>query len=619
MKRWALTLLFGMLTLAAFAAPAVDYEVELYKAHYTVNPDGTYEAQIQVVKRLLTPNGVQEEAQAAMPYSEKLETLEVVEAYTLKKDGSKVTVPKDRIFVQAPPETQDAPTFSDNKVVKVVFPQVGVGDAVSVTWKLVQKEPYFPGHFYVTDLEPIDEVVKRAETTVDAPASMKLFWKKRGGPELGDYVVKEETKDGRQRITATFSRSEPIPLEPGMVDAAQVSPAFTVTTFPSWEAIGAAYWARAKDKAEVTPAIQKLADEVAGDAEGLDAAKKLYAWVEKNVRYVGLELGIGGYVPQSAEQVLNQRYGDCKGYVTLLQALLAAKGVRSRPVLIHLGEDYGLLPAPTPDQFNHAILYLPDHGLYLDPTTRYAPFGVLVLGDLSKPVVITGEAPELSRTPAGDPKRDSYREVQTLTLAEDASLKGEAKIYTAGYVEAQWRIIFAGIPKVAFPQVLQSLLSRFAEGGSGTLEVTPPDDLDQPFVVQAQWQSPSLTPAGPTLNLGRVPTGFTILPFDQLRSYAAPEKRRFPVSMGAFTAEYHKTLRFPKGYQAKMLPKDASLENAAGSFEARFTPDGEELKVDIKLVLPKDVYPPEAYPDLRKLLNTTVAAINQPIVLEKKP
>ena len=619
MKRWVFVLVFGLLALSVFAAPKVDYEIELYQAHYTVNPDGSFEAQIKVVKRLLTQNGVQEEAQASMPYSEKLQTLEVVEAYTLKKDGAKVSVPKDRIFVQAPPETQDAPSFSDDKVIKVVFPQVGVGDAVSVTWKLVQKEPYFPGHFYVTDLEPIDEVVKKAETVVDAPASMKLFWKKRGGPELGDYTVKEETKDGRQRITATFSRTEPIPLEPGMVDATQVSPAFTVTTFPSWEAIGTAYRARAKDEAEVAPAVQKLADEVAGDAEGLDAAKKLYEWEVKNIRYVALELGVGGYVPQSAEQVLNQRYGDCKGYVTLLQALLAAKGIRSEPVLIRLGEDYGLLPAPTPDQFNHAILYLPDNDLYLDPTARYAQFGVLVLGDLSKPVVIAGDPPKLAHTPSGDPKRDWYREVQTLTLAEDASLKGEAEISTAGYVEAQWRIIFTGIPKVAYPRVLQSLLSRFAEGGNGTLEVAPPDDLAQPFVVQAQWQSPSLTPAGSSINLGRVPTGFTIFPLDQLRSYAAPEKRRFPVSMGAFAAEYHKTLRFPEGYQAKLLPKDVTLENQAGRLEARFTSDGGGLKVDLELVVPKDVYPPEAYPDLKKLLNATVAAVNQPIVLEKKP
>lgn len=618
MKRWMAVSFLGLLAFLALAAPKVDYEVELYKAHYSVNPDGTYEARIQVVKRLLTPNGVQEEAQASMTYSEKLQSLEVLEAYTLKKDGSKIPVPKDRIFVQAPPETQDAPTFSDNKVVKVVFPQVGVGDAVSITWRLVQKKPYFPGQFYATDIEPINEVVKHAELVVDAPAPMKLAWKKRGDPELGDYQVKEETKDGRHRITATFSRAEPIPLEPGMVDPVQVSPALTVTTFPSWEAIGTAYWARAKDKAKVTPAIQKLADEVAGDAQGLEAAKKLYEWEAKNIRYVALELGIGGYVPQSAEQVLNQRYGDCKGYVTLLQALLAAKGIRSEPVLIRLGEDYGLLPAPTPEQFNHAILYLPDHDLYLDPTARYAPFGVLVLGDLSKPVVIAGDAPRLSHTPSGDPERDQYHEAQTFTLKKDASLKGEGTITTKGYVEAQWRILFARVPQVALPQVAQSLLAQFGEGGSGSLEITPPGDLDRPFVITAKWTSPSLAPAGSTLTLGHVPTGLSLFPIKALAPFAAPEKRRFPVSVGAFRAEYEKTLRFPEGYRAKLLPQDVSLDNDAGHVEAHFALADEGLRAQLTLVVKKDVYAPEEYPALRKLFNTAMAAMNQPIVLQKQ-
>ncbi len=430
--------------------------------------------------------------------------------------------------------------------------------------------------------------------------------------------MKEETKDGRHRITATFSRAEPIPLEPGMVDPAQVSPAFTVTTFPSWEAIGAAYWARAKGKAKVTLAIQKLANEVAGDAQGLEAAKKLYEWEAKNIRYVAPELGIGGYMPQSAEQVLNQRYGDCKGYVTLLQALLAAKGIRSEHVLIRAGENYGLLPAPTPEQFNHAILYLPDYDLYLDPTTRYAPFGVLVLGDLSKPVVIAGGSPRLGRTPSGDPGRDRYREVQTLVLTKDASLKGEAEITSKGYVEAQWRIIFASVPKVAYTQVVQGLLSRFAEGGSGSLEVAPPDDPNRPFVITAKWTSPSLAPPGPTLTLGHVPTGFSLVPLGQLRAFAAPEKRRFPVSFGAFAADYQKTLKFPEGYRAKLLPKDVSLENAAGSVEARFVSKENGLGVRLSLVVKKDVYSPEEYPALRELLNTAVAALNQPIVLQKQ-
>ncbi len=605
-----LLLLLG--TLAMAQTPSVDFETERYRAEYVVNADGTYTAIIEEESRPLTQAGIDAVGQASMSYSESLQSLEVLEAYTLKKDGTKVPVPKDKIFVQAPPETQDAPTFSDDKVVKVVFPQLGIGDLVHVKWKLVQKKPYFPGEFYTTDIEPVDAVVKHAEIVVDYPSSMRLFWKARG-----DYRVRESTQGDRKRIVATFSREAPVPLEPGMVDPAQVSPAFTVTSFERWEAIGAAYWARAKDKAQVTDEIKKLADEIAGQSQGLEAAKKLYDWEVKNIRYVALELGIGGYVPQPSSQVLSQRYADCKGYVTLLQALLKAKGIRSEPVLINLGENFGRLPAPTPEQFNHLILYLPDYGVYLDPTTQYAPFGVLPLGDLSKPVVIASESPRFTQTPSGDPKRDRYSEIQTLTLTPGGTLKGSVDIETHGYADAQWRIIFSGVPKVAYPQVVQSLLSRFGEGGSGDLTTTPLHDLDTPFKVHAEWQSPGAVSPGDTLTLSRFPVGLSLLPLDQLRTYAAPESRRFPVSVGAFSAEYQKRLVYPDGYRPTLLPKDLTFKNQAGSFSARYRDEGNALVATIRIVFNRDVYAPEDYPALKKLIQTAVGNVSQPIIFEK--
>jgi len=619
MQKWKAAVWAFIVTVFAFAfAAQVDSETTFYRARYKINPDGTYTATFEYREKALTQVGAEEIGQASMVYSESMQELEVLEAYTLKADGTKIPVPEDKIFIQSPPETQDAPTFSDHKVVQVVFPQVGVGDEVYVAWKLIQKEPYFPGEFYVTDLEPVAAVVRHAEVVIDAPAEMPIYWKKRGDAELGDYRVEEKTEGGRRVIVATFARTEPIPPEPGMVDPRQVSPAFVVTTFEDWPAIGAAYWERAQDKAEVTEAIQKTADEVAGDAEGLEAAHKLYNWVTKNIRYVALELGVGGYVPQSAEEVLNQRYGDCKGYVTLLQALLKAKGIASEPVLVYLGGDYGLLPAPTPEQFNHAILYLPDVDLFLDPTLRYVPFGVLVPGELSKPAVLAGADPRLVRTPAGDPARDRYEETQAYVLGEDGTLVGEGTMRFSGNVDAQMRLVLASIPQVAYPQLAQAMLGQFGEGGSGTLEVTPLEDLDTPLVVRAEWKSPGATVPGARLSLGHVPTGFSLVPLAQFRTFAAPESRRFPVSMGAFAARYEKTIQGPEGYRPVLWPQDVRLENEAGRVEARFEDQGGMLKATIELVVDKDVYSPEEYPALKKLIEAAVGAVTQPIVWEKK-
>ncbi len=585
-----------------------------YRAQFTVKADGAYTEIVHEVDQLPTQSGVQRGAQMSMGYSGRLQTLGVVSAYTLKKDGTKVPVPKGSIYVQSPPETQQAPTFSDNKVVKVVFSQVAVGDSVSITWKLTQLKPFFPGQFYTTDLEPISRMVKRATVAVTYPSSMDLRW-----AERGDYSVSESVKGGMKQLTATFAQLEPTYPEPGMVSMAQVSPAFVVTSFPSWSAIGAAYWRRAQDKAVVTPAVQKLADQVAGSTGGLAAARKLYDWEAQNIRYVALELGVGGYVPQSAAQVLSQSYGDCKGYVTLLEALFKAKGIDSVPVLIRAGDDYTLLPAPTPGQFNHAILYLPKYALFLDPTSQYAPFGVLPLADLSKPVVLGGAVSGLANTPSGNLKTDIYTQTSSLTLDAAGKISGRTTIHSGGYVGFTWRRILSRISQAEYPRLVQALLSHYGEGGAGSISTGRLGDLETPLTIKASWTSPAVTQPGNTMSLSHMPTGFTLLPLAQLKTYASPVSRKYPVSVGAFAAHYVTTLTLPEGYSVALNLRNDNFKNAAGSYRASYQLSGRILTADISFVVNDDVYSPKQYAGLKALIEDAVGNVQQPLVLEKKP
>ena len=112
-------------------------------------------------------------------------------------------------------------------------------------------------------------------------------------------------------------------------------------------ALAGAYEARAHAKAAVTPTLQAKADELTtGITAPYDQAKTLYTWVARNIRYAGNCIGVGSVVPHDAEMVLSNRLGDCKDHTALLQALLAAKGIDSMPVLVNSGDRYKL-PEPT--------------------------------------------------------------------------------------------------------------------------------------------------------------------------------------------------------------------------------------------------------------------------------
>src|SRR5271167_2297676 len=137
------------LSLGSFVARAADAKKDFagytkfvsYHAHYDVNPDGTHVETQSWALKVLTEQGVAEAQQAPVSYSDRLETMEVLSAYTLKKDGRKINVPPTNFQDETNTgKGTTAPMFSDIRTRTVAFPDVGVGDTVVLSYKLTQKE-----------------------------------------------------------------------------------------------------------------------------------------------------------------------------------------------------------------------------------------------------------------------------------------------------------------------------------------------------------------------------------------------------------------------------------------------------------------------------------------------
>ena len=181
----------------------------------------------------------------------------------------------------------------------------------------------------------------------------------------------------------TFSQEKAYPSEESRADLPDFAPNFSASTFKSYAEVGRAYQIRAKEKAKVTPAIQTLANDLIQKANAkttLEKVKVLHHWVAQNIRYLGIYVGAGGYVPHDAQSILDNLYGDCKDHVTILEALLAAAGIDSTPSLINSSTAYLLPKLPTPGIFDHVITYVPSLNVYLDSTSRFAPLGTLPNG-----------------------------------------------------------------------------------------------------------------------------------------------------------------------------------------------------------------------------------------------
>jgi hypothetical protein len=98
--------------------------------------------------------------------------------------------------------------------------------------------------------------------------------------------------------------------------------------------------------------------------------------VQDRIRYVYVGLGTGSYMPASAEQTWERRYGDCKAKTALLLAVLRELGISAEAVLVNASGLDGIQHRlASPALFDHVLVRatVGSKSLWLDGTLLGSP------------------------------------------------------------------------------------------------------------------------------------------------------------------------------------------------------------------------------------------------------
>jgi transglutaminase-like putative cysteine protease len=576
---------------------------------YDVEADGTFTNDESESVRINTDQGVKTRSQLPISFSTSLQSLDILEAYTITKEGKKIDVPADKILVQQSPQSQGAPTFDDAKVKVIVFPAVEVGATINVHLRKTQKIPLFPNQFSMLEIFSKNTEFIAGQVTLRASQSLKL---QIDAVDLAGGEVPSE-QPGKRQWRWSVEKTQAMVPQMGSVAESDYSPRVAVSTFESYQAAASAYQERARSKAAVTPAIQALADEITQGVTGKrEQAEALYRWVSSNVRYVAIYFGFGGVVPHQADDVAQLRYGDCKDHATLYEALLAAKGIRSSPALVNAASSYWLPKAPiTPGVFNHVISYLPDFNLFVDSTPGIAVFGVLPIEECGKSALVADDGfgkPALVSLPLVDSKNATASVLTKLTIDSDGAIAGESTVSHSGGFDLVNRMIFNSFPKGMEAQIAGRILTFTGQTGTGTYVYGSPKDLAVPFVYKTRFSLPNyVTLPGP--GAFSVPTGLGSLSgifgaFDT----AKDPKHEFAAPIIGGRREEVTIITLPKNVSGMVLPKAVKLNASFGHYESSYVIDGSVLTVTRTLTLdwPAATLQPENYEEFRTM-GTTVA------------
>lgn len=591
---------------AQIAAPEYQSPITLEQQDviYTVNADGTYTRDETTRIRINIDQAVQSLAQTYLQFSETLESLEVLEAYTDTAAGERINVPKDKIITQQSPVSTNAPAFGDIKITAIVFPQISAGATKTYRYRSTQIKPLFENQFSLIEYFPINIDVKSATVTLVAPEDLKINVQAIGIE--GGRV--ESDIPGKSKWIWTIKDHSGQRPELYAINAINYSPRIAATTFADFNELADAYLERESDKEKVTDEVRKLADKItAGLTNPRDQAAALYHWVAGNNRYVALAFGLGGVVPRDADTIIQTGYGDCKDKVVLLNALLAAKGIKSAPVLINARDVYWQPDVASPfGVYNHAITYLPEFDMFLDPTSETAPFGTLPYPLFSKSALVTrglDKGSGLKVLPDSSPETSTSDNLTTITISDDGTAKGKSTIRAKGAIDYVLRSVMASIPPGQEGQLARAAMASAGQQGEATLSFNDPRNLAEDFKIETEFtvQNAMLLP-GPGALI--VPTGVPMpSPIQDLARMVNQPKITFPMlCLGGEKVETT-LLTLPDSVKVTQLPRPVNVQNAYGSYSATYEQNGQTIKVERRLVvkMPLGLCTPEVYPQIGEI------------------
>ena len=103
----------------------------------------------------------------------------------------------------------------------------------------------------------------------------------------------------------------------------------------TWKGIGEWYDELSHDRLAATPEISaKAAELTQGKTDFYDKTEAIAVFMQQQIRYFDIEMGVGGYQPHFAADVFHGKYGDCKDKATLLSAMLSTVGIHSALLMV---------------------------------------------------------------------------------------------------------------------------------------------------------------------------------------------------------------------------------------------------------------------------------------------
>jgi hypothetical protein len=335
-------------------------------ADYQVNLENntTY---VHEVSNIVSYAGITEASQLAVTYDTSYEHLSIHHLYVWRK-GEKIDRTASLSFEILTNENNlDQGIYSGNITAYDILNDIRKDDYIDFAYSLEGENPIFNNEKYL--FLPLESL-----NPIDMYSARIIFSSNRDYSYLCtdcDSIMSVSDIGGYRQIEIQESNVKAVQPENNMPDWVIPYKYFMLSSLKSWKDVN--LWAQKVFALDKEPLLDPVFDEIfKGDEMMRDKINKIINYVQDDIRYMGIESGIGSIKPFPPEQVVKQRFGDCKDKSLLLVSLLKQIGIeKAYPVLVNVNlQDDVDNHFPSNQIFNHCIVtfYYNDIQYWVDPT-----------------------------------------------------------------------------------------------------------------------------------------------------------------------------------------------------------------------------------------------------------
>jgi transglutaminase-like putative cysteine protease len=334
---------------------------------------------------------------------------------------------------------------------------------------------------------------------------------------------------------------------------------------------------------EIKALTDSLTKMISSDKEKV---RRIYRWVQKNIKYVAFEDGENGFVPRNAELVIRRKYGDCKDKTSLLVAMMKSQGLNASFAWIGTRDiPYNFSGLVTDYNFNHMIAVWWDddnNPVVIDGTTHHNSLEDIPSTIQGKECLIENgpDKYKVYSIPVAPPEKNIIYDSLTIELKGD-TLTGNGTSIINGEFRSYLLDCFEGKKLTDLPEIVNNLMPK-ASNKFMIKSVNPVVTTDADSVLKYNYKF--FLPDYMTKNHN---TAYLNLNLDRYLSETnLKDDRWIPVELNNTKKHiFICTFKIPDGYEVRDIPKNSSYYNKLFGYNHSYEISDREIKVKTVVTL----------------------------------